>query len=155
MAVALPGSRGLFSQMQEALFHVKVKRVMLSKGIHEALADFCWLFEDVSNLPTHIYELVPLQPTVDGYHNASAYMCGSMVLPGPTDIPRILPPQPSAERPSPKPIAAHPIVWWKPFLKDIVDSLVSWTKPQGTVNNSELELVGGIIHSDCVAKKNW
>ena len=38
--IALLGSRGLFSQMKEALCHVKGKRVTLYKGIHEALADF-------------------------------------------------------------------------------------------------------------------
>ena len=39
-----------------------------------------------------------------------------------------------------------------PFPKDIVESLVSWTNPQETVNNSELELAGGVVHSDCVAQ---
>ena len=91
MAITLPGARGLFSQMQESLCHVKGKRVTLSKGVHEALADFCWLAEGVSNRPTHIYELVPLRPTVDGYQDASGYMCGGVVLPGLVAIPRILP----------------------------------------------------------------
>ena len=138
--------------MQEALGHLKGKTVTMSKGIHEALADFCWLAEDVANRPTRIYKLVPLRPTVDGYHDAPGYMCGGVVLPGPTTIPRILPPQPSAARPSPKPNGAHPIVRRMPFPKDIVDSLVSWKNPRGTVNNSELELAGGVVHSDCVAQ---
>ena len=43
-------------------------------------------------------------------------------------------------------------MWRMPFPKDIVDSLVSWTNPQGTVNNSELELAEGVVHSDCVAQ---
>ena len=33
-----------------------------------------------------------------------------------------------------------------------MESLVSWTNPQGTVDNSELELAGGVAHSDCVAQ---
>ena len=99
-----------------------------------------------------MYELVPLRPTVGGYHDASGYMCGGVVLPGPTATPITLPPQPSAERPSPNPTGVHPIVWRMPFPKDIVESLVSWTNPQGTVNNSELELAGGVVHSDCVAQ---
>ena len=66
MALTLPGSRGLFSQMQEALCHVKVKKVTLSIGVHEALSDFHWLAEDVENFPTRMYELVPPRPTVDG-----------------------------------------------------------------------------------------
>ena len=88
MALALPGARGMFSQMQEALFHVKGKRVTLSTGVYVALAEFKWLAEDVANRPTRMYELVPLRPTVDGYHNASGYMNGGVVLPGTTDIPR-------------------------------------------------------------------
>ena len=115
MALAIPGDRGLFSQMQEAIFHVKGKRGTLSTGIHEALKDFKWLAEDVAKRPTQMYELVPLRPTVDGYHNASGYMCRGVVLPGPTDIPRELPPQPSAARTSPNPTGAHPIVWRMTF----------------------------------------
>ena len=105
MVLALPGAKGLFSNMQEFLFHVKDKKVALSKGVHEALVDFSWLAENLANRPTCIYKLVPLRPTVDGYHNAFGYMCGSVLLPGPMAIPRILPPQPSAARPSPKPTA--------------------------------------------------
>ena len=40
MALALPGARGLFSQMRESLCHVKVKSFTLSTGFHEALSDF-------------------------------------------------------------------------------------------------------------------
>ena len=136
MALALPGARGLFIQIHEALCQVKFKRVTLSIVVHEAFGDFKWLAEDVANRPTQMYELVPILPTVDGYHDASGYMSGGVVLPGPTDIPREFPPQPSAARPSPKPKGAHPIVWRMPFPKDIVESLVSWTNPQGTVNNN-------------------
>ena len=99
-----------------------------------------------------MYEIVPLRPTVAGYQDASGYMCGGMVLPRPTSIPWELPPHPSSARPSPNTKGAHPIVWRIPFPKDIVDSLVSWTNPKGKVNNSELELAGGVVHSDCVAQ---
>ena len=60
MALALPRSRGLFSQMQEAPCYVKGKRVTLITGVHEALEDFKWLMEDVANQPTQMYEIVPL-----------------------------------------------------------------------------------------------
>ena len=40
MALALPEARGLFSQIQEALCHVKGKMVTLSKDVHESLEDF-------------------------------------------------------------------------------------------------------------------
>ena len=110
MALDLPGARVLFSQIQEALCHVKGKRVTLFTGAHEALEDFKWLAEDVANRPTRMYELVPLRPTVDGCHNASGCIRGGVVLPGPTAIPQELPPQPSAARTSPNPKGAHPIV---------------------------------------------
>ena len=87
MALALPGARGLFSQMQEALCHVKGKRVTLAPGVHDALDNFKWLVEYVAKRPTQIYKLFPLRPTVDGYHDASGYMCGGVVLPGPTSTP--------------------------------------------------------------------
>ena len=121
MALPLPGDRGLFSQMQEALCHVKGKRVILSPGVHDALDDFKWLAEDVAKRPTRMYKLVPLRPTVDGYHDASGYMCGGVVLPGPTATPRTLPPHPSAAQPSPHPTNSHPIVWRMTFPKDIVE----------------------------------
>ena len=152
MALALPGARGFFSQIQEALCHVKGKKVTLPTGVHEALEDFKWLAKDVTNQPTQMYELVPLRPTVDGYHDVSGYMCRGVVLPVPTATPQELPPQPSPARPSPNLKEAYPIVWHMPFPKDIVDSLVSWKNPQGTVNNFELELAGGVVHSDCVAQ---
>ena len=59
MELALPGAIGLFSQIHEAFCYFKGKRVTLSKSVHEALAYFCWIDENVSNLPTHIYELFP------------------------------------------------------------------------------------------------
>ena len=60
MALTLPGARGLFSQNKEALCHVKGKRVTLSTGVHEALSDLQWLYEDVANCPTGMYKLVLL-----------------------------------------------------------------------------------------------
>ena len=74
MALALPVARVLFSQMQKALCHVKGKRVTLYTGVYEALDEFKWLAYDVAKRLTRMYELVPLRPTVDGYHNASGYM---------------------------------------------------------------------------------
>ena len=99
-----------------------------------------------------IYELVPLRPTMDGYHDASGYICGGVVLPVPTSLPLILTPQLSAARTSPNPTAAHPVVRRAPFPKYVVYSLVIWKNQQGTVNNSKLEPTGAIIHGDCLAQ---
>ena len=61
MVLSLPGARALFSQIQEALCHVKGKRVTLSTDVHEALEDFKGLAEDVANRPTHMYKLILIQ----------------------------------------------------------------------------------------------
>ena len=46
-AIALPGTRGLFSNMQEFLRHMYGKRVALTRGVNQALSEFQWLAEDL------------------------------------------------------------------------------------------------------------
>jgi hypothetical protein len=59
MALALPGSRNMFSRLQTALSQSDGNRISLKKGVHQALEDFCWLAKDISSRPTQIAELVP------------------------------------------------------------------------------------------------
>ena len=151
MSLALPGLRGLFSQMQDALRHVNGKWITLTWVVHEALADFQWLAEDMASRPTRLFELVPLTPTLDGYHNSSGRMCGGVVLPGPSDVPRVLQKQPSAALPSKEKLATHPIVWRIPYPQDVVNRLFTYKNPRGYINNSDLELVGGVFQNCCVA----
>ena len=110
MAITLPGAMGLFRHMKEALHHVEGKSLVLTRVVHQDLTDFWWLVENLSKLPTRLYELVPLKPTLNSYHYASGYMCGGAVLPGPMAVPRTPQPQPSAAATSPEPAGAHPIV---------------------------------------------
>ena len=44
--LAIPGYQRLFSQIQEYLSNVNVKHVILTKGVHQALAYLYWLAED-------------------------------------------------------------------------------------------------------------
>ena len=76
MAIVLPGARVLFSHIKEALHHVEIKRLVLTRAVHQDLEDFRWLAEDLSRRPTILSDLVPLHPMMDIYHNASEYMCG-------------------------------------------------------------------------------
>ena len=140
MLLALPGSRGLFSQMQEALRHVNGKRVTLTRGVHEAFTYFQWLAEDMASRPTRLFELVPLTPTLTGYHNSSGRMWVGVVIPGPSAVPRVIQKQPSAALPSKDKLTVHPIVWRVPYPQDIVDRLVTYKNPGGDINNSDLEL---------------
>ena len=143
----LPGAQGLFSHMKEALCHVKDKRITLMRGIHEALEDFRWMVNDLAISPMRIYELVPLVPTVEGYHDALGTMCGGVVLPGPIAVPQVLPPQPSSARPSPNSTGAHLIVWWESFPPNLVDRLVTWSNPTSTVTNFEFQLPGASFNT--------
>ena len=47
MIIALPDSRGLFSHMQKALHHTEVKRVTLTRDVHQALTNLFCLAEDL------------------------------------------------------------------------------------------------------------
>ena len=47
LPLAFPVSQLLFRYMQEYLIHIQVKRVPLTKGIHQALSDFHWLVKDM------------------------------------------------------------------------------------------------------------
>ena len=71
MSLALPGSRNIFSTMQNALRTKKTGRIALHKGVHDALDDFRWMHADITTRPTRIAELVPLHPVAEGHHDAS------------------------------------------------------------------------------------
>ena len=75
--------------------------------------------------PTHLYKLVKLHPTLDGYHDASEHMCGGEVLMVPTAIPRTFKPQTIAEKQTPDPTGVQTIVWRAPFPEDASTSLMS------------------------------
>ena len=110
MTIALTGARGIFRNMQEALIHMEGKRVVLTRVIHQALTEFQWLAEVLSDSPTIMYELVPLQPMLDGYHNDSGYECGGGILPVPKAVPWTPQPQPSSVATPLEPTGSHSIV---------------------------------------------
>ena len=82
MALALPGSRNIFSQLKNALFAKKGSQAALCKGVHDALDDFWWIHENVASRPTHIAELVPLALSAEGHHDASSVGDGGVWFPG-------------------------------------------------------------------------
>ena len=151
VVLALPCALGLFNNMQEALRHMEGKMVALNRCIHLALEDFRWIAEDLSKRPTRLYELGPLQPTLNGYQDVSGYMCGWEVLPGTTAVPWTHQPQPSAAATSLVPAGAHIIVWRGHFTTNITAQLVSWSNPEGQVTNSDLELADSVLHHVCMS----
>ena len=143
MSLALPGARNMFSVMQHALSSCKKTRVALTKGVHQAIQDFTWMFKDIVSRPTRIAELVPLLASTMGYHDASGEGAGGVWFPHQSLSPR-------------KSIAdSHPhqpIVWRYRWPQDIIDSLVTEDNPTGTITNSDLELAGGLLHLDALAQ---
>ena len=73
------------------------------------------------------------------------------MLPGPTTVIRNLQQHPRAASISLDPKGAQPIKWRALFPADIKTQLVSWGNPEDQVTNSDLELVGSVIHHACMA----
>ena len=78
MALALPGSRNIFSTMQHALATKVNGRIALKKEVHDALEDFRWMHNNISSRPTRIAEIIPLLPAAEGHHDASGIGAGGV-----------------------------------------------------------------------------
>ena len=139
MSLALPGSRHLFSHMQQALSMKVGGRVSITRDIHQALEDFRWLFNDISSRPTRLAELIPLAAAAEGHHDASGRGAGGIWFPAPSLRPR-------------EGYKNQPIVWRLKWPEFIVNKLVSSDNPNGTISNSDLELAGGLLHLEALAQ---
>jgi len=139
MSIALPGARNLFSTMQNALGSKKGGRVALDKGVHHALEDFWWMFENIKTRPTNIAELVPLLPSAEGHHDASGKGAGGILFPGAHLMARygFLP--------------LVPLVWRLEWPECITSRLVTEDNPDGDITNSDLELAGGLLQLEAIS----
>ena len=118
----------MFSLMQHALTKCKKTCVALTKGVHQALKGFEWMFKDIVSRPTLIAELVPLLASAMGYHDASGEGAGGVWFPHASLSPRG---SPSGDH------SHQPIVWRYRWPQDIIDSLVTEANPSGTITNSD------------------
>ena len=142
MSLALPGSCHLFSHMQEALTSEIGTRISLKKGVHQALDNFQWLLRDIKIQLTRIAEVVPLNPSAVGYHDASGAGVGGVCFQGPALSPR----HNETEAPN-----TNPIVWRCKWPQHIKGALVTEDNPFGTLSNSDLELAGRLLHLEALA----
>ena len=153
MSIALPGARGLFSAMQAAIRTHASGRLRLDRGFHDAIEDFRWLSDSMRDRPTRLQELVPTQPTLLGAHDASGRGAGGVWFPSPEAVCRDVTThtlrQGALIRQSIDPRA--PVLWRVPFDSTIQDRLISFANPTGTINNSELELAGSVLHNSVAA----
>ena len=61
--------------------------------------------------PTRLFKLVSITLTIDGYHDTYGFMCGSVVLPGTTEVTKFLQWKPITYLLSPDLSDVHPIIW--------------------------------------------
>ena len=119
--------------MQHVLANKLRTRMVLHKGVHQALDDFRWLADDVTGRPTRIAELVPLAPSAEGHHDAAGSAgtgAGGVWFPSDT-----LQPWKGWK-------AGVRAVWRYQWPKCITSRLVCDSNPNGTITNSDHELVG-------------
>jgi hypothetical protein len=138
MVLAVPGLRGLFSLLQEALRHEDRRRIRITPHMHDFLDDLRWLVRDLHSRPTRLREIVDTDPGSRGASDAAGPGMGGILF-IPTRDNKII-----------------PLLWRAPFPPDIQRALVSSSNPTGTITNSDLELAGTIAqhdvlvhHADC------
>ena len=130
MAIGIPGSRGLFSLLQEGLKYTDKGRIRISPEMLDQLLDFEYLSLTLRERPTSLAELVPDHPVAVGPHDASRAGMGGVWFPAVTNA------------------NFQPMLWRAQFPPEVTEALVSFENPEGTINNSELELAGGIAAQD-------
>ena len=125
MAAALPGSRGLFSTLQDALRTGDRSRVRLNRRTFDSLSDFRAIADSLRVRPTRFRELVPVgEPIAIGACDACRRgMGGVWFQPG-----------------------HAPLVWRAAFPLPVQRDLVTSDNPHGSISISDLELAGTLSH---------
>ena len=133
MSPALPGTRGLFSVLQEALSNGDNRRVRLNQRVYDTAADFASLVDSLATRPTRLQELVPTTPSYIGACDACQVGMGGVWF----------------DREGQHP----PLVWRQPFASHVAKSLVTAAHRAGTISISDLELAGIIAHKDVLSSE--
>ncbi|KAI2499906.1 hypothetical protein MHU86_14576 [Fragilaria crotonensis] len=132
MAPALPGTRGLFSVLQEALSRGDRHRVRLNPDVYATAHDFRVLVNAVASRPTRLHELVPTPPSDIGACDACRIGMGGVWF--------------DAIDPT-----AAPVLWRLRFPPHVVAALITSDNPHGSLSISDLELAGVIAHKEVLA----
>jgi hypothetical protein len=134
MSPALPGSRGLFSILQESLRGAARNRVRVTAQVRHMADDFRAIADSLHIRPTRLQELVPTAPTYIGACDACGQGMGGVWF-------------------HTSPAIAHtPLVWRQPFARAVQRALITSDNPQGTLSISDLELMALIAHKDVLAQ---
>ena len=137
MALALPGGRGLFSQLQSVLTYPSAPkpadRLRLSPAVHHQLGDFALLAADLASRPTRWGEVVDSDPSHVGAVDACGTGMGGVWLDASNSLP--------------------PLLWRAPFPAVITSSLITFDNPHGSLTNSDLEQAGVVCQADILATR--
>lgn len=133
MSPGLPGSRGLFSILQQALSRGDRHRVRLNTHVFACIDDFTWLTSSLGQRPTRLRELVPVAPSDVGACDACRHGMGGVWF--------------DAVAPT-----APPIVWRQAFAPAVQRALITAEQPHGSFSISDLELAATIAHTDILAQ---
>ena len=144
MSLALPGSSGCFSHLQEALGKAS-NRIKITHSVRDQLLDFKWIANSLSTRPTHLAEVVPTPPSYFGSMDAAKEGMGGVWFPP-------VKPQPLSIRSHKSQELTNPILWRARFPDSIQSQLVSYDNPAGTITNSDLELAGAVAHDDVLVQ---
>ena len=120
MHLVVPGAVAHFFHIQRALNQGGVDHAGLSLAFHSELANWKVLALQAASQPTHLAEIFRREPTHIGFCDALGLGAGGVWL-----------------KPARK---GQNLVWRHPWPPYIIASLVSSTKPQGTITNSDLDL---------------
>jgi hypothetical protein len=157
MAIAIPGSKGLFSWMQETLKHHSDEHIRHTRSIHDCIHNFKALDRDLTSRPTRLFELVPQDaPEILGASDACGYGLGGIAFPQPyarTWLQTLCDGElDGCTSHSPLQGTPGPIVWRYKLPSDITAKLVTFDNPKGTVTNSDLELLATVVQHDVLAQ---
>lgn len=135
MSPALPGTRGLFLALQDALRQRDRHSIRLNSHIYAIADDFTALVNAVATRPTRLRELVPTAPSDVGACDACQLGMGGVWFDATT------PASPT-----------QPVLWRMRFPDRVRNALVTSSNPTGTLSISDLELTAVIAHKDVLAQ---
>ena len=130
MAPALPGARGLFSVLQDALDKADRHRVRLTQAVWDVVDDFRAIADALRERPSRLQELVPSDPSFVGASDASKDGMGGVWFAHLADG------------------APFPFLWRQPFSPQVQAAIVTADNPHGEISISDLELAAMIAHKD-------
>jgi hypothetical protein len=125
--VSIPAGKGLMGPIDAELWGAKqLIRIKTNQHLRDALWDFSTLIKVLGQRPTHCRELVVSDLGYIGYCDASKLGAGGVWLLGMHHL--------------------SPVVWRLEWPDDIRQQVVLFDNPSGTITNSDLEMVGMVLH---------